>query len=308
MIQLVKNGKFRNTSVTINRLIAGVLSNGDGFPITESILQGFYGLPPITEEYFASMSDVAADQRVIAFKSFMKSKYSFVTDSMLNLTFNGTDTLLCVPDVVESESGVVINQDTNLLIYFDNTGSMGDTYAKLDEMRRTIFKDRLIAFYNNNDELYESKVRLINFTDERAFKAMNHNGLDVSGNTLVFLFQNEANGPKSFYHHSSFTGIAHPNMKEDILALKTRINGLNTDAWRAVSVHIHGPFGWRPITDSYKEMMQAVQLGNAGFELEESNLKNYPQIKYVYDLLDGQSPEYYLDNIITTMRDMGYQI
>ena len=308
MIQLLKTGKFRKTSITINRYIAGVLSNGDGFPITESILQGFLTYPPITEEFLATMSDASFDDRVDGFKEFLKSKYNFVTDSMLNLVFQGTDETLCVPDVIESESEIVINQDTNLLIYFDNTGSMGDTYTKLDQMRRTLFKNRLIAFYNNDDALYESKVRLINFTNERAFRAMNHMGISISGNTLIMLFQNEANGGLSYYHTVPFNGVAHPNMIEDLNLLKSRIDGLPNNAWKVVSFHIHGPGGWKTSSDAYKAMMQAVENGNNGFEASEKNLTNYPDVKFVYDLLEGQPPEYYLDNVITTMRTMGYQI
>jgi hypothetical protein len=305
MIKFVKNGKYRNLEVEIKRYVENVEIPGDGFPIRESLINAFANNAFATEEFLASMSDIDFQKRVLDFKAHLISKYFFLKENDFQNLSSGTDESLCVPEVIASESNIVIDSLTNIILYFDNTGSMNSTYNKLDIMRRTVFKDKLLSYYKNDAALYEEKVRLLNFTNEKAFNVANHQGISVIGKTLVIIVQNEAHPT---YHNSVFNGQSTESMKTDLFLLKQRIIENRPNGWSVLSVHIHGKGYWRSITDGYKLMMQAVQNGNNGFENEEENLLNYPEVNFIYDLDEGSTPTYYLDKIIAAMREMGYRI
>jgi hypothetical protein len=305
MIQFTRNGKFRRLSVTISRYVDNVDTPGNGFPITESLLQKFGNYPALTEQYLVSMTDVAFDQRVEAFKVWLAAKYNFLSINDFQNSYSGVDEVLCVPENIAGQAELVITSNTNLLIYFDATGSMGTTYTALDDMRRTVFKDKLLPFYNNDQALYDSKVRLIDFQTERAFQAMNHMNKVLEGNTVVMVFQNEA---VPIYHTAPFNSVPKTDMVNDLVLLKQRITNSRPNKYKVLSFHLHGPGGWRTSSDAYKAMMKAVELGNSGFEAETANLTNYPEVKFLYDLDHSQTPQYYLNEIIQAMNNLGYAI
>jgi hypothetical protein len=305
MIRFVNNGKFRNLEIEIKRFVNGLDTPGDGFPIRESVANAFGVYQSATPEFLATISDTDFQNRIIAFKAYIISKYFFLSENDFQNLSSGTNESLCVPELISSQSEIVIDSQTNIIFYFDATGSMNNTYNKLDIMRRTVLKDKLLSYYRNDVALYEEKVRILNFTDERAFTAANHRNIAINGNTLIVLVQNEAS---PIYHSSVFNGKPTGSMKTDLALLKQRIIENRPNGWKVLSVHIHGPGSWRPISDAYKLLMQAVQNGNNGFENNEDNLLNYPEVNYIYDLNEGSTPTYYLDNILAAMQKIGYRI
>ena len=59
---------------------------------------------------------------------------------------------------------VVVDADTKINIWFDNSGSMNSTLDDLQRMQSTDLKTTLLPFYNNDEEKYNSLVTVRNFS------------------------------------------------------------------------------------------------------------------------------------------------
>jgi len=305
MIRFVKNGNYRNLELHIKRFVNGVETPGDEFPIIENITSKFGNEEIVTEQYLVTMPDSMFAQRVEAFKTHLLSKYPFLSVNDFINSAGGNDPIFCVPDVINGTAEIVIDEETNIIFYFDSTGSMGNTYQKLDIMRRTVLKDRLFSYYNNDQEKYDEKVRLKNFSNERAFYAANNQGLSVSEKFIIVVVQNEA---VPVYHNSVFNGTIPLQLSQDITALRETIESQRPTAYNVLMVHVTGAGGWITYSNAYKEMMEAIRNGTSGFETETTNLSNYPEVNYLYDLDSDATPEYYLDALVTSLQSMGYRI
>ena len=58
---------------------------------------------------------------------------------------------------------VAVDVTTKINIWFDNSGSMDSTLDDLQRMQSTNLKSTLLPFYNNDEEKYNSLVRVRNF-------------------------------------------------------------------------------------------------------------------------------------------------
>ena len=300
MIKFVKNGKFRRLSVTINRLVAGVLTPGDGFPITESILQGFGESDLISEESLTMMNDIDFDLRADAFKSFLVSKYSFLSAADFDNTASGIDTVLCVPEIISTGIIQITNQ-TDIILIFDSSGSMNTALAPLVTMRDTLLKNMLLPFYGNDEALYNSKVKIISDGTERTFRALNNYGFGFPNPTLVMVFQDEAN--------SSYTGTSSILPKKgdfinDMFSLRNSLNSFDPDYYRGIIFQVVNLLGEGV---QFKNLIQAVQNGTVDYALPH-NLTDKSEVGYVYDVIANGTPQFYLDLIVNKMRELGYDI
>jgi len=59
-------------------------------------------------------------------------------------------------------------------IWFDNSGSMGDTYPGLSLMATTTLKACLLSYYGNNSALYNERVKIFNMNDLPPNQAWNY--------------------------------------------------------------------------------------------------------------------------------------
>lgn len=119
---------------------------------------------------------------------------------------------------ITCETGNEITSNTEINIWFDNSGSMSTTLPALEVMRQQLLKNCLLPIYDNNSALYDERVRVLKmgsvFDDtgetynEACVKALaaKRNLQRASDNNVDFviniIFQNEADStdPIQYYH------------------------------------------------------------------------------------------------------------
>ena len=93
---------------------------------------------------------------------------------------------------------IVIDENTQINIWFDDSGSMNQTLSPLETMRNTILKNCLLQFYNNDSNLYDANVSVKNFSEkssgnERTFWILDTTGTTGSVTKVINLaFQDES--------------------------------------------------------------------------------------------------------------------
>lgn len=301
MIQFVQTGEYRTQSVTIKRFVNGVEITGEGFPIVESMLQAFGSQPAVSSEALMSMTLGDYSFRVNQFKAYLTGKYSFLSAGDFVNNPSGTDNALCVPGLINGSGSIPITNQTEIIIFFDSSGSMNLTLTPLLEMRNTLLKNALLPFYNGDSVLYDSKVRVISEGSERTFHMLNNRGTAITAPTLLMIFQDEAN---SVYHTSSAISPRTAQFNTDIAALRSTLSSLSPNQYRGIVFQVTRLAGEGT---QFKSLMQNVQAGSvnypAGF-----NLVDKPEIGYAYDVVNGQNSQYYMDLITLKMRELGYRI
>lgn len=222
---------------------------------------------------------------------------------------SGTTYLYLVWDYRNEE--VAITQDTKIFIYFDNSGSMINTFEPLDDMASTILKDRLLPLYNNDGALYDSSVVVESIWGtndstttedfERSLRAMNMFGQTPDGNVIVLLFQDESipnyHGPSSLYNNRT------TDYDEDIAVLRGRLSGFEDNYYRGVVFQVIPDGTAQP----FRELIQSIQNGT-GLYSGVYGLSDRPEFNYKYNILDGGTPQYYLDRIVEALEELGYEL
>ena len=301
MIRFVKNGKFRTSTVTIKRFVNGQESAADGFPIVESLLEPFGSFERISSEQLLSLTEFVFQQRVNAFTAYLTGKYPFLAPTDFTNQAFGTDNSLCVPGTVVSENAIEITNDTNITIFFDSSGSMNSTLQPLLTMRNTLLRDALLPFYGNDNEVYDQRVRVISEANERTFWMLNNRDQQFNGRNLIMIFQDEA-APV----YTSFTAIAPrtTTFNNDITAFRQRLAELPQNSYRGIIFQVVRTQG-----DGlrFRELIEAVQNGTPPYEVP-FGLSDRTEIGYSYDIINGETPQYYMDLILTNMRQLGYRI
>lgn len=195
-------------------------------------------------------------------------------------------------------SSLAITPDTKIRIYFDSSGSMDSTLAPLQTMRDTILKDRLLPLYNNDSALYDQNVTVVENPSERTFDMLNLGGDTPDGNVVALVFQDEA-APE---YHDLVSGISPrtASYDNDISVLRTRLNGFAPDYYRGVIFQVEG-------NTVFPQLIQAVQNGTGDYS-GTNGLSDRIEFNYKYGLQDGGTAQYYLDQIVTALIELGYEL
>jgi hypothetical protein len=219
-----------------------------------------------------------------------------------------TPTPDCVFDAEFSESEpIVIDENTQINIWFDNSGSMNTTLSPLQTMRNTILKNCLLSFYNNDSNLYDSNVSVKLFSDkasnvERTFDVLNTTGTTQSVTKVINLvFQDEA---EAAYHPNPFTfnvnGTRTAAYNTDISALRSTLNALPNTYYRGVIFRVEG-------FDGFRQFIEAVRDGLGNYS-GTNGLSDRTEIAYVTNVTAGATPQYYVNQIITALNTLGYNL
>jgi len=75
---------------------------------------------------------------------------------------NGAPSCITIADC---NAIIEIDENTEINIWFDDSGSMDSTLAPLQTMQSTILKNCLLPIYNNDSALYDKKVRVLTMGD-----------------------------------------------------------------------------------------------------------------------------------------------
>ncbi|SHG33398.1 hypothetical protein SAMN05444483_10941 [Salegentibacter echinorum] len=195
----------------------------------------------------------------------------------------------------------VIDEDTEIYIYFDSSGSMNSTLAPLQTMRNTLLKDALLPLYGDDEDEYDAKVRVIQNPTERTFNMLNIEGDTPTGNVIALVFQDEA---QFVYHNIGASwDINSPRTvtyDTDISTLRGRVASFPTNYYRGVVFQVDG-------FDDFEDLIHAVEDGTGNYS-GSNGLSDRSEFAYVYDVNDGDSAQYYADLIVQTLQDLGYNL
>jgi len=194
-----------------------------------------------------------------------------------------------------------ITNQTNIIISFDSSGSMDSTLTPLQEMRDTLLKFALLPLYNYDETLYDQKVTVVSDATERTLDILNMSGDTPEGNVIVMTFQDEAS---TVYHPTSFvdTDPRTTTYDSDLAAFRARLSAFSPNYYKSVVFQVNPNSG-----TAFKDFMTAVQNGTGNYS-GVNGLSDKPEITYRYDINDGDTAQYYLDQIIDALSDFGIQI
>ncbi|MBU6182763.1 MAG: formylglycine-generating enzyme family protein [Verrucomicrobia bacterium] len=203
-----------------------------------------------------------------------------------------------------------ITPQTEINIWFDASGSMGAVLPVLVKMQSEVLKPCLVQFFNGNGTLFDQRVKVRQFYDERTFSVLNTNGSTPAVTQVINLvFQDEA---QSFYHPelSSFDGSRTSYYETDISSLRSSLIG-KPNYIRGAVLRVMGYDGFLSFVDAVKG---GVGGYNGNFGLADQN-----DIRVVRNVarpgggvgtaapLPG-SPMYYGNQIIEVLNSMGFTL
>jgi len=202
---------------------------------------------------------------------------------------------------------VVIEQTTQINIWFDNSGSMNSTLSPLQSMVAGNLKSCLVQFYNNDGAEYDKYVQIQQFAYERTFEvAASQPTVQGATNCINIIFQDEA----SLIYHSGnpFSDQFMTTAYElDVVALRN----VFTNNFKGYVTPII--FQVQSATfPQFKQLLQAVETGQGRYS-QGYGLEDYTdRVKFYYDVQNGVSynsnPTYYRDKIIQGINDLGFSI
>ena len=202
-------------------------------------------------------------------------------------------------------SPLVISENTYIYIYFDSSGSMDSTLAPLQTMRDTLLKDALLPFYNNDPDLYDQRVVIIEQSNERTMDMLNGNGAFPPGSTnlVSLVFQDEAStiympSQNSFDPNAPRTA----QYDTDIGAFRTRLASFTPDYYRGIIFQVIPNSG-----TGFQTFLQAVQNGTGNYAVP-FGLSDKTEVLFKYDITDGGTPQYYLDQVTAGLTELGFDL
>ncbi len=241
-----------------------------------------------------------------------------LTDVQVRTLFDGEDALDywhfregvgCAtdsPPLTDIGTPPVIDVDTNIYIYFDSSGSMNSTLSPLVTMRNTLLKEALIALYDDDEDAYNDKVKVIEVPDERTFNMLNIQGESPSGNVIAMVFQDEAeyiyhptNGP--WDQNSPRTAT----FDTDITTLRSRLNTFPANSYRGLIFQVETT--GHPAFALFKSFIGYVENGTGNYS-GNFGLSDRNEFGYNYGVNPGDTPQYYKDLIVQALEDLGYEL
>lgn len=215
-------------------------------------------------------------------------------------------------DTFISEEGVapfspenpVIDFQTEINIWFDNSGSMDATLAPLEEMKDTILKNALLPIYNNDEVLYDEKVQILYMGSEAIegystyeaciLCAAKQKTTSSTSKVINLIFQDEASPYDADW--SFDPDYRTFNYENHITVLR---NVLPTDSSvYSVIFQVEGFEGFKQFLQTTQNCLNAYQ-GIYG-------ICDLPRLEINYDVISGDTSSYYLSLIVNKLRELGF--
>jgi hypothetical protein len=205
---------------------------------------------------------------------------------------------------------LVVDENTEINIWFDDSGSMAATLTPLNTMRNTILRDCLVQFYNNDYDLYDQNVTVSLFSSkpsgvERTLFMLNTSGSTTNTTKVINLvFQDEAS-PYNADGNSFNTGVRTVQYDLDLAGLRATLdNAPNNDYYRGVVFRVNtGPNAF----DGFRQFLVAVKNGTSAYS-GTNGLSDKAEITYIENVTQGSTAQYYADQIITALNTLGYSL
>ena len=199
-----------------------------------------------------------------------------------------------------------LDENTEINIYFDSSGSMSSTYAPLVAMNATILKPCLLSAYNNNSTLYDQRVKVIPIGDERIFQWMNNTGSTPSITKVINLVFSDENSPYGVGGNvTGWRTFREPTYDTDIVTLNNTLNQLPFNRYFATIFRVATPFieYERFIRSVSGDTTWSTQYTGSTFGLSGRN-----NINYEINTAAGSTPIYYGDLIVNALNNFGFNL
>jgi len=194
---------------------------------------------------------------------------------------------------------LAINRDTYIYIYFDSSGSMASTEEPLEIMRDTLLQDALLPFYDNDVALYNSRVIVVSENSERTLDMLNIEGDTPVGNVVSLVFQDESNPP---YHGTTFDGSTKIQYTQDLSIFRNRLDSFDSNYYRGVVFQVEPNSG-----TAFEDFLNAVENGTGNYS-GVNGLSDKTEVIFKYNITDGGTPEYYLDQVTDALTELGFDL
>ena len=207
-------------------------------------------------------------------------------------------------------TAIEIDQNTEIYIWFDDSGSMNSTLSPLQSMRNTILKNCLVQFFNNDGDLYDTNVTVNNFSSkssgmERTLFMLNTMGSSGSITKVINLvFQDEAS-PYNADSRSFNTNSRTSQYDSDLASFRTALgNAATSDYYRGIVFRVNTGSGRY---DGFRQFLEAVDQGTGAYS-GTNGLSDKSEVTFVQNVTAGASAQYYADQIIAALNTLGYNL
>ena len=224
-----------------------------------------------------------------------------------------TPTITITPS--QTQLPLSLTENTEINIWFDNSGSMFDTLSPLENMRDNLLQPCLLPIYNNDVSLYNERVKVLNMGSLAAERFIscfsvprNYNRTTDSSVNLVInlVFQDES----SPYGVGSSSPIIPepPNViyTGDVSTLRTNIITYLPDYdIKGVIYQVNTGPGSYP---GFRNLVLATFV-NTGTYTPPKNISDLlGQFVYQLDITEGSTPNYYLSLVQSGLNSLGVTI
>jgi hypothetical protein len=211
---------------------------------------------------------------------------------------------------VEEVPPIQIDENTQIFIWFDDSGSMNSTLSPLETMRNTILRDCLVQFYNGNYAKYDQNVTVNNFSSkslgtERTFYVMNTTGTTQTTTKVINLVFQDESSPYNADGSSFNTSVRAGQYSTDISAFRNTLDNVpNSNYYRGIIFRVNtGPNSY----DGFRQFIQAVKNGTNAYS-GTNGLSDKNEVTWVSDVTAGSTAQYYADTIINALNTLGYNL
>jgi hypothetical protein len=201
----------------------------------------------------------------------------------------------------------VLNQYTEINIWYTSYGDMDDTYQSIIDLKNTTLKECFLKYYNNDLSLYEKNVKLRDFSSP-TIRGRTFNVLDTLGSSneiksvINLVFQDES----SLYVGNDFNINNEPNAvyTNDIIELRTKVASLSKSYYTSIIFRIDTKT--KKSTD-FKNLLIAVRDGSGKYN-GVMGLSDKSQFSYLLDVEEKGTPIYYSNLIVSALNDIGFNL
>jgi len=222
-----------------------------------------------------------------------------------------------VTDSIPCGQGQALTSETEINIWFDNSGSMNTTLSPLQLMQSTILQTCLLPIYNNDVALYNERVKVLNMVsgswnynerfirclaEERNFQRTADTSVDQ---VINLTFADESNsygygGSAPFNSGSRTSGY-----DTDIAYLR---NVMSTVGYtiKGTAFRVNTGPNYYP---GFKGLTQATFINNGAYSVP-NNMSDYYSVNFNcnLDTLAAGSATYYRDQIVAALTALGISI
>jgi hypothetical protein len=233
-------------------------------------------------------------------------------------------------NIVDCNAVIKVDENTEINIWFDNSGSMDTTLTPLQTMQSTILKNCLLPVYNNDSALYDKKVRVIKMSEggteyveafvtcisqKRNFKR----DPDTNVKLVINLsFADEADPNTNVLNNGYHTSLVPISTTERSTRYDRHITNAKANlAQAAADGYIIKGYQFRVATANvglfaaFRELNEKTFVDNGGIYSSQYTLADQAANNiFLYDLdtVAGSTPKYYADKIIEALQALGIDV